>query len=225
MTTAKQVKDIFRPILKRHPFLKETSARSISLIPVSHLVAGVFVERSAHKDYFSPYLTVMNMFRSRVDRPLCMGSYAEYLPRCGAKEDWIWSDPATIDEAIDMIETVALPKLAFLRTVEGYATLPPREFGSRYEPREDRMLVHIAVGDLDAARELWRTQEPLHRGKTYHPGSLLHRWQTQVEAVAEPLHAGDRPALARILHGWEAANVRGTEIERYWEPTPFPLEL
>jgi hypothetical protein len=42
--------------------------------------------------------------------------------------------------------------------------------------------------------------------------------------VAEPLLAGDRAALATILHGWEADNIRGTKIEPYWEPTPFPLE-
>ena len=118
-----------------------------------------------------------------------------------------------------------MPKLKYYGTPEGYATLPPREHRIHYEPREDRMLVHIAVGDLDAARTIWREQEPLYQGKTYHPDSLLHRWQTQLAAVAEPLLAGDRPALAQILHGWEAANVRGTEIERYWESTPFPLEL
>lgn len=130
-----------------------------------------------------------------------------------------------IADLIEAIEVGALPKLQFYGTPEGYATLPPREHRIRYEPREDRMLVHIAVGDLDAARAIWRAQEPLYRGKTYHPDSLLHRWQTQLATVAEPLLAGDRPALARILHGWEAANVRGTEIERHWEPTPFPLEL
>ena len=138
---------------------------------------------------------------------------------------WWWSDAAVVTDLIEAIETVALPKLEFYGRPEGYATLPPREHRIHYEPREDRMLVHIAVGDLDAARTIWHTQELLYRGKTYHPDSLLHRWQAQLATVAEPLLAGDRPALARILHGWEAANVRGTEIEPYWESTPFPLEL
>ena len=129
-----------------------------------------------------------------------------------------------VADLIEAIEAVALPKLNFYGTPQGYATLPVREHRIHYEPREDRMLVYIAVGDLEAARKIWHEQEPLYRGKTYHPDSLLHRWQAQLDAVAEPLLAGDRPALARILHDWEAANVSGTEIERYWEPTPFPLE-
>lgn len=63
-----------------------------------------------------------------------------------------------------------------------------------------------------------------YAGKSFPPGSHPHRWQLQLAAVAEPLMAGDRPALAKILHEWETANVRGTELEPYWEPTPFPLE-
>ena len=42
--------------------------------------------------------------------------------------------------------------------------------------------------------------------------------------VAEPLVADDRATLAKILHAWEASNIRGTKVERYWEPTPFSLE-
>ncbi|MGU3402285.1 hypothetical protein [Methylobacterium brachiatum] len=124
-----------------------------------------------------------------------------------------------------MIETVALPKLAIYGTLEGYATLPPERRMPIEEPPEDRMLLHIALGDLDSARKIWAQQTPLYRDRPYHPSLKLRRWQEQLDAVAEPLHAGDRPALARILHGWEAANVQRTELERYWEPTPFPLEL
>ena len=58
----------------------------------------------------------------------------------------------------------------------------------------------------------------------FRPDRARIRWRMQLAAVAEPLMAGDRPALAKILHAWEAANVRGTEVDPYWEPTPFPLE-
>ncbi len=129
-----------------------------------------------------------------------------------------------IPEVIAVLEDVALPKLAFYGTPEGYATLPPRPHQIRDEPHEDRMIVHIAAGDLDAARRIWHEQQPWHAGKSFPPGSRPHQWQVQLAAVAEPLMAGDRPALAKILHAWEAANVRGTELEPYWEPTPFPLE-
>ncbi|MGH1572494.1 hypothetical protein ACRAWG_19670 [Methylobacterium sp. P31] len=86
------------------------------------------------------------------------------------------------------------------------------------------MIVHIAAGNLDAARTIWHERWPRHEGKAFPPGSRPHRWRTQLAAVAEPLMGGDRLALAKILHDREAASARGTELEPYWEPTPFPLE-
>ncbi|WP_267357473.1 MULTISPECIES: hypothetical protein [unclassified Methylobacterium] len=119
---------------------------------------------------------------------------------------------------------MALPKLALYGTPESYATLPPRPHWVHDEPHEDRMIVHIAAGNLEAARAIWHERHAWHAGRSFPPSSRAHRWQTQLAAVAEPLMAGDRPALAKILHDWEAANVRGTVLEPYWEPTPFPLE-
>jgi len=129
-----------------------------------------------------------------------------------------------VSEAIAVLNSVALPKLALYGTPEGYATLPPRPHWVHDEPHEDRMIVYIAAGNLNAARAIWHERQAWHIGKSFPPGSRPHRWQTQLAAVGEPLMAGDRPALAKILHDWEAANVRGTELEPYWEPTPFPLE-
>lgn len=114
--------------------------------------------------------------------------------------------------------------MKLLSEIEGYLTLLFGDNRFYDEEAEDRMIVYIAAGDLEAARKIWHEQQPLHARRTFPPGSLPHRWQTQLTAVADPLMAGDRPALARILHEWEAANVRGTELEPYWEPTPFPLE-
>lgn len=224
MTTVAQVRQMFRPIVNNHPYLRETEVRFYNITPISHLVSGLFIERSYDKDYFSPYMIVTSLFRPRANIYFANGNYVNYINPIRSKS-WIWSDPESLSEAIEMIETVALPKLMFYGTVEGYASLPVRDHWIHYEPREDRMLVHIAMGDLDTARQIWREREPVYRDETFHPQSLQHRWQGQLAAVAEPLHAGDRPALARILHDWEAANVRRMKIERYWEPTPFPLEL
>ncbi len=36
--------------------------------------------------------------------------------------------------------------------------------------------------------------------------------------------ANDRPGLARLLHGYEAQSVKNLKLEKFWEPTPFPIE-
>lgn len=160
-----------------------------------------------------------------MDVDIAIGTYFEDLNRPSSESKlWLWSDPTTIQEAIAVIEAVALPKLRFYGTPEGYATLPPRPHTVHNEPYEDRMIVHIAAGELEAARKIWHERQLWHAGKSFPPGTRADRWRLQLAAVAEPLMAGDRPALAKILHDWEAANVRGTVLEPYWEPTPFPLE-
>jgi hypothetical protein len=155
-----------------------------------------------------------------------IGTFYEPLKKpAGSKNAaWLWSDPDSLTDAIEVIVEYAVPRMKLLSEVEGYLTL--LSGGNRYyrERAEDRMIVYIAAGDLEAARQIWHEQEPRHAGRTFPPGSHAHRWQVQLAAVAEPLMKGDRPALARILHEWEAANVRGTELEPYWQPTPFPLE-
>jgi hypothetical protein len=156
-----------------------------------------------------------------------IGTFYEPLtkPASSRNDLWQWSEPDSLADAIEVIVEHAVPKLKLLGEIEGYLTLLSGENRFYHEEAEDRMIVYIAAGDLEAARKIWHEQQPWHAGRTFPPGSRAHRWQVQLAAVAEPLMGGDRPALARILHGWEAANVRGTELEPYWEPTPFPLEL
>ncbi|GJD77601.1 hypothetical protein [Methylobacterium gregans] len=50
------------------------------------------------------------------------------------------------------------------------------------------------------------------------------RCRQRLLEVAEPLRLGDRAAIAAALHRWEGEAVRGDYHERFWEPTPFPIE-
>lgn len=227
MKNARQVNPIYRDLIKRHPNYKMTSMRFLCKTPVHHLACGIFVERSSDANCCWPRWSVTPLFVYRIFHYLALGTIYENLSRPDTSADrfWHWSDPTMVSDLIEAIETTAMPKLSYYETVESYATLPPETYGPLHEAPEDLMLVHIAMGELDAARTIWQEQDLWHRNLPGHPVPRQRWLREQLDAVAEPLHAGDRPALARILHGWEAANVQGTELERYWEPTPFPLEL
>lgn len=130
-----------------------------------------------------------------------------------------------IADAIDVIEKEVLPLLRSINTLEAHAAFyRPRFDGYQVESPEHRLLVDIALGNLDAARASCRELEGEYRDNKHLDWWLYQNNRTIVMTVAEPLFAGDRAALAKILHGWEADNIRGTKLERYWEPTPFPLE-
>ncbi|WP_267425768.1 hypothetical protein [Methylobacterium sp. GC_Met_2] len=226
MTSARQVRPIFDALKTKHPYLVQIGNRFAIKNPVHHIALGIFIERTSDPNCCSPRLFMTALYFAGLPGAIAIGTYFEYLSRSptSAEKFWLWSDPTMIPEAIAVLDSVALPKLALYGTPESYATLPSRPHWVYDEPYEDRMIVHIAAGKLDAARAIWHERQPWHAGKSFPPGSRAHRWQTQLAAVEEPLMAGDRPALAKILHDWEAANVRGTELEPYWEPTPFPLE-
>jgi hypothetical protein len=66
--------------------------------------------------------------------------------------------------------------------------------------------------------------QPERSGANVSRGTPVSRFRRVRARVAGRSSSPPWRALAKILHEWEAANVRGTELEPYWEPTPFPLE-
>lgn len=226
MTNARQVRQIFRALSAIDPSLKEMRVRFLLKIPVNHFSCGIFIERCSDPDCFLPSLAVSALFYVALCSEIRVGGYSEpiFRPEKFHTKYWLWSDPTAVGNAIDVIGDFVLQKIDHLSKIEGYASLLIGDNRFYKEPAEDRMIVHIAAGDLEAARAIWHERQLWHAGKSFPPGTRVDRWRRQLAAVAEPLMAGDRPALAKILHDWEAANVRGTELEPYWEPTPFPLE-
>lgn len=130
-----------------------------------------------------------------------------------------------MEAALPRIEAQALPHLRSLEGLEGWATYYRETFPiARTGYPEDRLILDIALGDLEAARALLDTLLPHFRENLQPDVPIYQHMRRLIMTVADLLIAGDRPALAKILHGWEAENIRGTRIEPYWEPTPFPLE-
>jgi hypothetical protein len=226
MTNARQVRQIFRTFSAVDPSLKEMRVRFLLKTPVCHFSCGVFIERCSDPDRFLPSLAVSALFYAALCGEIRIGNYSEpiFRPEHSQAPCWLWSDPSSLGDAIDVIRDFALQRIDRLSTVEGYADLLIEDNRFYKEPAEDRMIVHIAHGDLEAARAIWHERQLWHAGKSFPPGTRADRWRLQLAAVEGPLMAGDRRALAKILHDWEAANVRGTELEPFWEPTPFPLE-
>ena len=179
MTNSRQVRPIFHDLKKRHPQLVETSSRFLVETPVHHIARGIFIERCSEPDCCWPRLVLSVLYLAGLSGHIAIGTYFEVLdrPSTAAERFWLWSDPTMVPEAVAVLEAVALPRLARYGTPEGYATLPPRPHTVHDEPYEDRMIVHIAAGDLDAARAIWRERQPWHALRVHQrciesPGSL-----------------------------------------------------
>ena len=226
MTNARQIKQVFGPLAAQYNDLKQIGSHYLWLLPVRHVALRVLIDRSSHKDFCTPRWTMLETFIPGSDLMTSIG-HSGYLHRPASSRvvEWIWSDPTMIEDLLSVIATVALPRLRAIDSLPAFWTVYSDGTDIKVPQwPEMRLIFHIALGDLDAARALYETLEPELRENRYPNLPWIQGRRRMVLSVAEPLLAGDRAALATILHGWEADNVRGTKLEPYWERTPFPLE-
>jgi len=229
MTTLRQIKRVFKPLMERHADVFMVGGRTLWVGPVHHVVRLIFLDSTTMGDCVAPQWNAHEMFlpNRKPDQHTCHYNFHYRRDPPGADElfgkCWQWSDPTMVPHLVSMLENEALPFLRTLDKLEPYAEHYDPPGRSYITHPEDRMLLAIALGDLDTARAICVERLPEYR-EIKNLGSIYDSLRKAVVTVADPLMAGDRAALAAILHGWEEANVRGTVLEPHWEPTPFPLE-
>jgi hypothetical protein len=223
MTTAAQVKKLVKPLLERHDDLALVG-RWIFVTPVYHFARAILIDRTSDPEKFCPRWATIHLFEPRRSFSLSWGEwlYNEASARPGS---WRITEPNIGSDLIREIEARALPPLRAMKTLDDYLSFVSQHYFRHhlYDWPQCRIIVEVALGDLDAARAtgetslaLWsQPQLETEVGEKYQRLCALH------EAVV----AGDRPTLARVLHEWEALTVRNLKIEHLWQPTPFPLEL
>lgn len=167
---------------------------------------------------------------------------------------WEWTVPeidqiftrAVEEQVLPLLRPMALDHRAYLAFYHSF--IVPN--GNLHVGQ--RMTVALAEGALDEARavfaRVWDYHEtdyfgdyeppdpPVYPKRGRRTRSAMDAWHKACECIryraerrryleiAEPLRAGDRAAIAAILHRWEAEAARIHKVERYWEPTPFPIE-
>ena len=225
MTKSEQVETLMAPLLARHPdlFLFD---RTLGLRPVRHFARMVVFGDGTSPDVCVPKWIVLPTFRPNVGVASTLGRcFSDLYSRRREYGRWLWSDAAMMADVAERVEAYALPLLRPLDTFErslwfgiGH-TIVQKSVDHR-----ERMVMDIAGGELDAARRIWS-----EAGHTPVAGAVPSDPSLQADddaygRIGPPLLADDRPALSRLLHGWEAANLRGSPLEPYWAPTPFPLD-
>lgn len=88
-----------------------------------------------------------------------------------------------------------------------------------------KIIVDGALGDLDAARSIYKQDLPRWSVDQPHYDEDDKAENCRLREPCARLAAADRAGLARLLHEWEAYTVKNLKIEHLWAPTLFPLEL
>lgn len=225
MTTAAQIKKLVRPLLDRHSDLV-LMGNWIYLKPVHHFARAILVDRTSSADQFSPRWVAIHLFEWRKHLTLSWGSFLSNK-RSPNRGVWQMSQPDIGEALIEAIEQQALPWLRAMATLDLYLDFVSQNLnrGHLYDRGPAQIIVHVAVGHIDAARalaernaELWSVDKPEYDEDDK---AMLRR----LRQLCAFLKSDDRAGLARLLHTWEAETVKNFKIEHLWEPTPFPLEL
>ena len=220
MTTVAQVRQVVRPLLERNSDLALVG-RLIVIKPVHHLLCGVCVARSPNPLIFEPTWSVLLLPDLQKDFGFLWGERVR-----GRRGYWLATDPDVSSAMCEAIEQEALAPMRSIKTFDDFIDLTSR----LRDPRRHldlfpiaRLTVDIARGDLVAAQaicEYLKTKE----GKREYV-FMEERYGLAVQELCPLVAVNDRLGLANLLHSYEAQSVKNLKIEKYWERTPFPIEL
>jgi hypothetical protein len=222
MTSDVEVKKLLKPILARHEDLR-LAGKLLVLSPVNHLARGVYIGRTSRADHFSPVMAINCLFEPK----------SRFAPTYGAdiypkqKGLWLFSRHNIDEEIADRIGETALSKLRAVETIEDFLHygLKGRFFASTLEYSHLRKVyIYLALGYLQAAQEILQqfSKESEYWVKMTHTPEHF----TELMDIVRPMvQAQDKAGIATKLHEWEAYTVKELKLEKYWQPTPFPIEM
>ncbi len=222
MTSVVEVKKLLKPLTTKHQDLC-VSGKLLAIKPVTHLARGIYIGRTSSADCFTPFVAVNCLFEPRATFKFNYGE--EIYPK--KKGLWLFSREGVNEELADRIEDLALPRLHEVKTIEDFLHygLKGHFFAGTLEYAPLRKLyIYLALGYLQAAGEILQqfSKHPQHWAEMAHTSEHF----TELMDVVRPLvYAQDKPAIAALLHKWEVYSVKQLKLEKYWQKTPFPIEL
>lgn len=219
MTTAREAKRLFRPLLERNNDVA-LIGRLLAIKPVHHILRGVFLDATWDRNRFRPTWAAVFLFHPNAGFHFNWSApiYA------GTSHGWLISDKDVEKALGDAVEREALPLLRPMQTIDDFAAFATKD---RFDlnPLNSylnyRTLIDIARGDFDAAGALCKMMAKRRSKSSF--------WAEQYDPILTQIwplvKRRDKATLAKILHEWEFEAVKREKLENIWEPTPFPMEL
>jgi hypothetical protein len=220
MTTVAHVKQVVQPLLQRNPDLVLVKRR-VFIKPIRHILRGVTLMRSIDPSLFIPAWAVVFLFEPTSSFSLNWGQRIY-------KVTWDVANPDLPAKMCEAIEEQALPLLRPIETIDdfvGFAT--EKRFRDTYLDLYEhrKIFVDIACGNLDSAQSICEYMATDHAKSKYLPMKMDEEYNRITKELCPLVAKRDRAGLARLLHKYEEGSVRAMKLEKYWEPTPFPIEM
>jgi hypothetical protein len=220
MTTVAQIRQVVRPLLERNSDLALVG-RLIVIKPVHHLLLGVYIGRSPNPLRHVPTWSVILLSDVQERFGFLWGERVR-----GRQGFWQSTDPDVSSAMCEAIEQEALAPMRSIKTFDDFIDLTSK----LRNPRRHldlfpiaRLTVDIARGDLVAAEAICEYLKTKAGKSEYFLAQ--ERYEPAMQGLVPLVAANDRKGLANLLHSYEAQSVKNLKIEKYWERTPFPIEM
>ncbi len=229
MTIEADIKHVVGPLLQANPDLVRTK-RLIALKPIRHLFRGLFLDRSSTKGAFFIQWFTMALCEPNIIIHFNFGARVY----SGGRGLWRYDDPEVPQLLKSQVEAIALPKLKPIETIEDFYHLTrvgehfddrPESGGSSLKGRElKRIIIEAAMGDFETADI---TSARLLKVPNYWSTEPFVRpnYELVSQKLCPLIAARDRAGIGALLREWEESSVKKLKLEKYWEPSPFPVEM
>lgn len=221
MTTIADVRKAVAPLLAAHDDLVLVG-RMLAIKPVHHILRGVHLDRTSSKDDFVVRWAAVFLFDLRSGLTFNWG-HQIYCP--SPDHFWTVETPNLPHLLKTSVEHEALPTLRSIRTIAEFVEFasvtrngPPLQYG-----RLNKLIVDAALGNFESCDALLAGLRGPRKGLMA-PAAEQDRARI-LRDLAPRIDARDRAGIAAVLHEWEAWSVKAIKLEKYWERTPFPVEM
>lgn len=226
MTTKRQIKALFHPLLERHSDLTVIETEygdKVVLRPVNHLIRGICVLRTAYADYPNYFWSIGYTFdpRASAQNGICGTSFV--TP--DIKEAY-WSHPRHQAAFMEVVEADILPILRSIDTIDKMLSFDhPMDVRWKhwFDVELHKLRLHAALGDFQTATEA--VMEMKARGPHHLPWWSVESYAETMELLWPCIQTNDRAGTAALLRQWEEDFIIRNRLEAIYERTPFPLEL
>ncbi|QDZ00729.1 hypothetical protein FQ775_10220 [Nitratireductor mangrovi] len=219
MTTREQIRTLLEPITRCYSDVVLDRSWAL-LVPVRHILKVIKIDGSSSADGFYPKCMAISLVSPPHLMPLV------FEQRFSTRGGWSWTDPGMPEAFYREVDESALPTIRSISSFESLLERTALPGPLRQDPVGSQLFQDIAVhavrGDLARVRA-WcalaeRTRSEWEAGM----------WREEIEAVVLPIctfmSRDDIAGLMVMLHGWERQAAHAVGIDRFWEPSPFPIE-
>jgi hypothetical protein len=220
MTTVAQVKEAAQPLLQRNPDLALVG-RLLVIKPVHHVLRCVYIDRSLDPLSFVPTSSVLLLSELKEGFGYIWGGRVR-----GETGNWKTTDPDLPEAMCKAIEREALVPMRSIKTIDDFISFTSKE---RFPTHHldlypaTRLIADIARGDLVAAEVICKYLKTKEGKAEYF--YLQEKYDRVMQEFCPLVATKNRAGLAKLLHSYEAQSVKNLKLDKYWEVTPFPIEL